>query len=81
MPWGYLCVLLLNVKIHSNICNLFLYRVCPERIIVYIIEFICVGDVPRYLKAILVGNIIHLRFHLAGIFIFLIQSEWVPQCE
>ena len=27
MPWGYLHVLLLNVKGHSNICHLFLYCV------------------------------------------------------
>ena len=80
-PWGYIRVLLLNIKGHYNICHLFPYCVYSKRTVVSLIEFKCVGDVPRYLEAILVGNIIHSRLHFSDNFIFLLQSELIPPCE
>ena len=81
IPWGYLSVLLINFKVQYIIFNLFPYRVCPECIVVSLIEFICVGDVPRYLKAVLVVDILHLRLQTRDHFIFILQSEWGPPCE
>ena len=81
IPWGYLCVLLLNVKGHSNIFHLFLYRVWPDCIAVYLIEFICMGDLPWYPEVILAGNLLHSRLNLGDKFIFLLQSEWGLPCK
>ena len=81
MPWDNLRILLLNVKGQSNIFHLFPCSVFPERIVVSIIKFIWMGDVPWYLEAILVGNLLHSRLHIGGHFIFLLQSEWDPSYE
>ena len=81
ITWGYLHVPILNANCHSNMCYSFIYQVCTKRIIVYVIDFICMDDVPWYLDAILVRNLIHSRLHLIDHFIFLIQIEWGPPYE
>ena len=78
ITWIYILFLLLNAKCNSNFWYLLLYRICPERIVVSIIEFTCTDNVPWYLETILVSNLLHWILHLGNHFIFLLQIEWGP---